>query len=330
MVLTSKTRLGKRKLEINEVRKEKQTTTSKKHDKKCFAAVENPDKNKISAPSKIQTKSDMLAKMETMQQLNDALLEEVKNNEEAIAILEGKEKKYEEAIKSLEERVKNLKSETSLKSQVDLETQTSSNPGDTEPQIPCRLCIYVATCEEQLNWHMDDEHDLNTDMYYETDFPCEICGKWCRTGADLTYHLKKHEVVKSVHPKEGKTCSYFLDGCCVFDSNECWFNHPDLSKVDSVSRTLKSLKCRFCEKTFQNKSELMVHRKLEHPQKISACKKEMDGSCRFGDDKCWYAHKSSLHIKQTENLNQDPELINRLVTMMEKFTERIEFIENQL
>ena len=107
MVLTSKTRLGKRKLEINEVRKEKQTTTSKKHDKKCFAAVENPAKNKISAP-KPQTKSDMLAKMETMQELNDALLEEVKNNEEAIAILEGKEKKYQEAIKSLRKGLKTL------------------------------------------------------------------------------------------------------------------------------------------------------------------------------------------------------------------------------
>ena len=56
----------------------------------------------------------------------------------------------------------------------------------------------------------------------------------------------------------------------------------------------------------------------------------MDGSCRFGDDKCWYAHKRSLQIKQTENLNQDPELMKRLVTMVEKFTERIEFIENQL
>jgi hypothetical protein len=320
MVLTSKTRLGKRKLEINEVRKEKQTTTSKKHDKKCFAAVENPAKNKISAP-KPQTKSDMVAKMETMQELNDALLEEVKNNEEAIAILEGKEKKYQEAIKSLEERVKNLKSETPLKSQVDLETQTSSNPGDTEPQIPCRLCIYVATCEEQLNWHMDDEHDLNTDMYFETDFPCEICGKWCRTGADLTYHLKKHEVVKSVHPIEGKTCSYFLDGCCVFDSNECWFDHPD-----TVPRTLKSLKCRFCEKTLQNKSELMVHRKLEHPQKISACKKEMDGSCVFGSEKCWYKHGKII-----ENMDVEPtDMISRLFGMMEKFTKRMEEMERQL
>ena len=32
MVLTSKTRLGKRKLEIKEVRKEKQVIASKKHD----------------------------------------------------------------------------------------------------------------------------------------------------------------------------------------------------------------------------------------------------------------------------------------------------------
>ena len=46
----------------------------------------------------------------------------------------------------------------------------------------------------------------------------------------------------------------------------------------------------------------MEHRKLEHFQK------EMDGFCRFGDDK----------------------FINRLFTMMGKVTERIENIENQL
>ena len=74
----------------------------------------------------------------------------------------------------------------------------------------------------------------------------------------------------------------------------------------------------------------MEHRKLEHPQKISACRKEMDGSCRFGDDKCWYSHKHSLKINETGNPSQDQELINRLFTMMEKFTERIENIENQL
>jgi hypothetical protein len=34
MAITSKTRLGKRKLEIKEVRKETQITASEKHDKK--------------------------------------------------------------------------------------------------------------------------------------------------------------------------------------------------------------------------------------------------------------------------------------------------------
>ena len=112
-----------------------------------------------------------------MKQLNAALLEEVKNNEEAI--WEGKENEYIEAIKILEEKVENLRRETSSKANRDLETQTSLDPEETELQLPCRICIYLATCEEELSWHMDDEHALNTDM----DFPCEICGKWCRTEA---------------------------------------------------------------------------------------------------------------------------------------------------
>ena len=172
MVLTSKTRLGKRKLEIKEVRKEKQGIANKKHDKKCFAPVVTCNKEEISAPKKTRTKPDLL------QELNDALLEGVKNNEEAIRILEDKEKKYLETIKSLEDRVETFRRETSPNTKSDIQTQTLSDPGDPALQILCRICLHVATCEEELNWHMDDEHDMQTDMYFETDFPCETCGKW--------------------------------------------------------------------------------------------------------------------------------------------------------
>ena len=150
---------------------------------------------RIPVPNKPQTKSDLLSKMETIKQLNDALLEEVKNNEEAILILEGKENEYIEAIKILAEKVENLRRDTSSKANGDLETQTSLDTGETELQLPFRICIYVAKCEDELSWHMDDEHALNTDMHFQTDFPCEICGKWCRTESDLTYHLIKHEFV---------------------------------------------------------------------------------------------------------------------------------------
>ena len=57
---------------------------------KGFATTETSTKEEISAPRKPETKLELLDKMEMMKQLNDALLEEVKNNEEAIVILEGK------------------------------------------------------------------------------------------------------------------------------------------------------------------------------------------------------------------------------------------------
>ena len=96
MTLPNKTRLAKRKLEIKEVRKDKQTGTSKNHDKKCFIIQD------VAPKSSNKTKAEIFDDMDLIKQLNDALLEEVKTNEEAIANLERKEKKYVADIKELE------------------------------------------------------------------------------------------------------------------------------------------------------------------------------------------------------------------------------------
>ena len=53
MTLTSKTRLGKRKLETKEVRKENHTATSKKHDKKCLEPKKIPEYNPIKSPLEV-------------------------------------------------------------------------------------------------------------------------------------------------------------------------------------------------------------------------------------------------------------------------------------
>ena len=89
MTLPGKTRLAKRKLEIKEVRKEKQTVTSKKHDKNCFKDENAEDSKDI----------------DLLKQLNDALLEEVKSNEKAIENLKKKEKKYEQDIEDLKQKL---------------------------------------------------------------------------------------------------------------------------------------------------------------------------------------------------------------------------------
>lgn len=351
MVLPSKTRLGKRKLEVKEVRKEKQVIASKKHDKKCFPEIGISSKEETRKPL---LKSDLLDKMDLTEQLNDALLEEVKNNEKAIQILEDKEKKYVERIKILEERVEFLKKKSSPESFSDFGMQTSKDAGDFEPQIPCQICIYVATCEEQLNWHMENDHDITTDLQYETDFPCGICGKWCRSEADLTYHLKKHELdsltckskslnnesemltcnfcdgkfatkrelmlhKKKVHSEKVRICWNNSNRECEFGDNACWFLHTKTSNSDQVD-------CTICGQVFPNINHLLNHKKKNHIESVQHCKNDLSSSCKYGYQNCWYKHNIPTD-NELNNVNQ--EVIEKLFKMMEQFTERIVHLENQ-
>ena len=73
MLLTTKTRFAKRKLEITELRKDKHTITSKKHDKNC-----------------LEEKSDQSLEFKSLKQKYDELFEENKKNLIHIKELEEK------------------------------------------------------------------------------------------------------------------------------------------------------------------------------------------------------------------------------------------------
>jgi hypothetical protein len=117
----------------------------------------------------------MKSKMKLTNELNDALLEEVKENEEAIKILRGKEKKHLETIKRLEENMAKIKKENVIKSS---ECQTFSE----QVQIPCNECIHVSSCEEEFSWHMEQEHDDQSgESHFNKEFYCDICSRWFDT-----------------------------------------------------------------------------------------------------------------------------------------------------
>ena len=80
------------------------------------------------------------------------------------------------------------------------ETQTSVNPQDSV-LIACNVCIYVATCEDELKWHMCDEHEVTSDLNFESDFPCETCGKYCNTENDLNIHQKDMKSLPEMNTK---------------------------------------------------------------------------------------------------------------------------------
>ena len=89
-------------------------------------------------------------------------------------------------IKSLQEEVSILQNQRSTLNKIPKGAKTYTH----EIQICCNICIYVATCEEELNWHMGEDHDLSSNSYFDKDFYCEICSKRCSEEIDLENHMQ--------------------------------------------------------------------------------------------------------------------------------------------
>ena len=70
---------------------------------------------------------------------------------------------------------------------------TESQTLSKDINIHCNKCVFIATCEEELNWHMYDVHDLQFDSYFETEVSCDDCGRWCKSEVDLKRHHQEHE-----------------------------------------------------------------------------------------------------------------------------------------
>ena len=55
----------------------------------------------------------------------------------------------------------------------------------------------------------------------------------------------------------------------------------------------EEIQCYVCNKTFNTRAEMMVHRKKYHSNIVKLCKKYLEGKCPFQEDFCWFAHNPS-------------------------------------
>ena len=51
--------------------------------------------------------------------------------------------------------------------------------------------------------------------------------------------------------------------------------------------------CNFCSDRFGTKSDLMIHKKTAHPEKLQFCRNFIAGNCNYDND-CWFSHDSNL------------------------------------
>ena len=187
--------------------------------------------------------------------------------------------------------------------------------------IPCNVCIFLATCEDELNYHMYDAHDESDDSRFDTNFPCQICPKWCQTEKELTKHTKEHtdkfflgkkkltckfcqkefgsqnglmQHNKNEHKESLNSCWKFVTGVCEFDDKSCWFKHSQCEKDLHASE----FDCNKCEKSFTNQFDYMEHRKSIHENLVPFCRNESNENCTYGDKKCWFRHTQKDNNKE--------------------------------
>ena len=90
------------------------------------------------------------------------------------------------------------------------ETQTVYDEGDFEN--PCKNCIYEASCEDELRYHVEKEHEFR-DTDQDTKFSCGVCYKKFNIKDDLSIHKRK------IHVKKNNIFKYFLRRICHYDEN---------------------------------------------------------------------------------------------------------------
>jgi hypothetical protein len=95
----------------------------------------------------------------------------------------------------------------------------------------------------------------------------------------------------------------------------CWFIHSND----------KEYKCNFCEKTYTNQTDYLNHKKRNHENSVKQCTNMSNGSCKYGQERCWFKHTNHKTMKEneeTENIfNEKNEVVQKLFMMMEKMTE---------
>ena len=123
---------------------------------------------------------------------------------------------------------------------------------------------------------------------------CRNCGEKFQSKRSLLDH-RKHSHFNTV-----AFCRNYQEGKCPFTSEMCWWNHRELSDARS-----DVVGCYICNETFENKSEMMLHRKIMHPNHVRACQNFMKNNCRLQSKYCWFSHTEAMETETEVETNKE-------------------------
>ena len=179
---------------------------------------------------------------------------------------------------------------------------SQANGKHSEEEFNCDGCDFQATTQLQLNKHTNLKH-RNKGQELEDVIHC----KHCEEQFSEIWNLMKHR--KVAHRNTVAFCKNKLADTCRFNSESCWWRHE---AIDGEQQNTGRVECYICNKTFEAKGDMMIHRKQMHINIVKMCKNFQQNSCSFRDQFCWYRHDDNgMEVEDDINLIDDVENIRQ-------------------
>ena len=195
--------------------------------------------------------------------------------------------------------------------------------------VSCKYCGEGFPSNSQLNDHIQSVHTKHTAIKsrpreeifatrrYQNNhvnskhrdtasINCRLCCEEFSTKHGLMDHRK------TKHIESVAFCRKKLQANCPYTDEKCWWNHDEKFK--------ENINCFICGETFDNKNEMMKHRKRKHSNLIKHCTEFSLNKCRFKDEQCWFKHQTEDKLEdnheelEEEKKDDDMEQVFREVT----------------
>jgi hypothetical protein len=136
----------------------------------------------------------------------------------------------------------------------------------------------------------EDKYELYAHTWglHDTEASDDIVTPWY-DGDDLESKsdLMKHR--KREHVDRVNICKKYDNRVCPFVENSCRYYHTKTGKDSGTKST--DFTCRICDKTYSHIINFMRHISCAHYHMVPQCFNMNQGTCVFGEEKCWFKHE---------------------------------------
>ena len=85
---------------------------------------------------------------------------------------------------------------------------------------------------------------------------------------------------------------------CEYPAEDLYDLGEHMYEVHAEDNVEYTISCHYCGNFFKTKSDLMIHNKNTHVEKIQPCRNYLEGRCAFSDINCWFSHEVNSQSTQ--------------------------------